>query len=257
MNTIVNVPASQESANSEKFREFLKKATRSSVDPFIVQPYTIILEQELKNDRSNYVFSLKQNGNSDRPLEVKLSRNDLFLLTAVRLAVAKEDTTTDPKQYANYPGFTYPEYQYFVGNNDNRATQITEGDSLQVLWNGLMSIKTTNTDRIKDYSTTNFLYSPERAYADDGATPPIPTFPQQGVLDGDKGYQPIMPQPMLDGQQDNSVILTLGEGDYSKIAGGENAAGTAIDTRNVVKVFLKGFIAVNAAQPGNKWLDFL
>lgn len=252
--TTINVPSSHQRADYERFDKLVNQGMPAA-NRFIIQPQTLIVEAELKNDRSQYILSLYENKGADRPLENRLNRNDLFMCTGFRLGVAKQDANANPKEYANYPTFTYPEYNYFVGNNTNIATANTEGRSLQVLWNGLLSLRTNNVDRIKDFSTTNLLFRPESAYSEASS---IPEFPQQGVANADQGYFYLQPQPILDGQQDNDIIITLGDGDYDRIAGGFDADGTTANNEtNVLKFFIRGWVAVNAAQKQGKWLDYL
>lgn len=219
---------------------------------FLINEATLRLEQALVAGKNTYEFNILSNPGSDRPLEQKLDRNDAFCVVAIGLGIAKQNTVASPKQYGNFPVFTYPDPNYFVGNP--AAVSVNEDVSLMCLFNGKFTLKVDTVEVIQDFNTYNLRYNPQAGY--DAGAGTVPEWPEFGPTMGGRGLYLIEPQAILNGQQNNSVIIELGDGDTGAIAGGVNAAGAAVDTTNVGIVFLHGFVFQNMALSAPRYGTF-
>lgn len=220
-------------------------------NPFIISEKTLILERELVAGQNSYRFNLYEN-NNERPLEKKLNRNDGFVISHLALTIRKQDTSTTPKQYGNFPDFTHPDANYFVGV----ASSINESDCLENIYAGDLTLTTNNTKIIEELSTEHFRFVPERGYTVAAGSQTRDEWPQYGPSLEEKGFYPYSVNAILNGADNNEVTLNLGAGNYSVIAGGVNAAGASVNTSNVVRVKLHGFEIAEAAQAALKWGTF-
>lgn len=248
MNDIIFSTSEQRAAYS-RVREFLRM--NAGTDDFIINPNTLVLEEELKAGKSTYRFDLYQQSGADRKLAKKLNRNDVFFVTGIGLCIRKQDAVTGI--YANYPLFTYPDSNYFVG--DNAGANLKEYLALECMYNGLLTLKTSPVDRVSDVPTHNFRYVPERGYLIAAGNQVNDEFPQYGPDDRGRGLFSIHPNVILDGQENNEIILELGSGDTANIAGGIDGSNNPVDTTNVAVVLLQGFLIDNAAQKAGRWIS--
>lgn len=210
----------------------------------LVQPYMLRLEQVASAVRSNYIFDIRSNKGSDRSSEIKLNQADAFGAVAMRLGITKQDESTTPKQYANFPTVYHADPNFLIGAP---AGQVKEYVSCQVLYNSLISMKSQRVDRMGNLSTSLLEHVPERPYvlaAASGQT--NPELPQRSS--GLDSFFRIMPNPILSGQDDNRVELILGQGDIESIEGTADAAGAAVNTRNVIVVEIYGYLMVDASR---------
>jgi len=217
---------------------------------FIINQDTLRLEQVLSASKSSYTFDMYETRGSDRPAEKKLNRNHLFFLTHLALCLTKQDTTTTPKRYANYPLFTNPDPNFFLGND---STNMEEWQALETIFGGKLTIKTSPVVRLEDFLATNFRYVPERNYQVDYGNQVNSEYPQYGPGLEEKGFFSLTPNIIIDGQENNTITLTLGEGDTTLIAGGLSSAGASVNTSNVLVVLMHGFVVVNGAQKVGRW----
>ena len=217
----------------------------------LVQPYMIRMEKVLDAARSNYQFDVLSNPGSDRETEHKLNRNDAFAIMGIRLGVRKQNEVANPAIYT-FPVAYSADPNQFAGAP---AGQVKEYVSLDPLYDGKLSIRTQNVDRVRDLSTALLRNVPERGYVTTASSSqPNEEFAQQAP--GQAGFFRIMPNPILSGQDNNRVDLVLGPGNPESIEGGFDAAGAAVDTRNVVVVELFGYLLVDAAKPAQRWNTF-
>lgn len=237
MNNLYFTPSVQRAAYS-RFRDLL---LRESGEEFIINEKTLRLEQALTANRSNYTFDLFENRGSDRPLEEKLNRNDLFFLTHVSMGVAQQDTTAG--DYANFPIYFHGDKNVFIGNDGGGNPDSLEAYCIEALYNSRMTIKTSPVERLKDFLTLNFRYVPENI-----ANATSATTGQFGPTMEQRGFYPVNPNIIIDGYDNNSIELELGTGSYTNIAGGINASNVAVDTSNVLVFLLHGFVAINGAR---------
>lgn len=218
----------------------------------LVQPFLIRLEAVANAARSNYQLDILSNPGSDRPGEIKLNRNDAFGLIGMRLGITRQDTSTTPAQYANFPTFYAPDPNYHSGAP---AGQVKEFVSLETIYNSSISLKSQKVDRLSNLHTGLLRHVPERPYvlaAASGQT--NAEWPQQSI--GVDQFFRVMPNPVLSGQDDNKVELILGSGDIESIEGTADSAGVAVNTRNVIVVELFGYLMVDAAKSALAWDHF-
>lgn len=230
----INVPTDAKRAKLNRALE----ALNIDINNYIVNEHTLRLESELKAGKNAYSLQMYENPGSDRPQEIKLNRNDAFFIIGVGVALAKQDKTTNPPRYGNYPLYTFPDPGVFLGVP---AAGLNEAQCLEVVYNGKLRIKTNNTDRLTGISTQRFRYVPRRTFGSGVHAEYGPTLEAQGIFQ-------MEPHIILNGQQNNSVELEVGTGDTAVIAGGLNAAGAAIDTTNVLIIQLHGFLLNEAAE---------
>lgn len=207
---------------------------------FYTNRATLRLEKLLVAGRESYKFDLYSNTASDRPLESKLNRNDSFAITGFGLYITRQDTTNS--LYGNFPLYTYPEEDVFLGVS---APSRPEYEALQCLYNGKLSFRSDSSVRAQQIGTELMRYVPTTQTP--SATTAQPGF---GGADGKGSIFDIEPVILVNGQQNNEVILELGSGDTTLIAGGINAAGAALDPveNNVVVLLLEGFVFQNASE---------
>jgi hypothetical protein len=214
---------------------------------FIITDATLRVEQSLSASKNKYSFDLYENPGSDRSLERKLNRNDLFVVTDIALLIAKYNPTSG--DYANYRLFTFPDPNYFAGLSGG----VNEADSLFPLYNGEITITTKPVERLEGFLTSNLLYIPEGQTILLAGSQLNDTLAEFGGTNEKRGFYPLQPNIILDGQENNSVELTLGAGQTTLIAGGFDNSGDPVDTRNAVVIMLQGFEVKNGAQKVNRW----
>lgn len=222
---------------------------------FIVNQKTLRVEALLTAARNSYNFNLYENPGADRPQEVKLNRNNLFVMTHIALNLTKQNTEENPAQYGNFPLFTSPDPNYFSGEN---GTDPAEYLALENVYNGALTISTKPVERLSAFVANLLRYMPNRGYMLPNDTETIPgqinpEWPEYGPTMEHRGFFKLTPNIILDGKEDNSIRLDLGSGNTVNIAGATNAAEEAVDTRNVLVFLLHGFEVVNGAQAANRW----
>lgn len=203
---------------------------------YIITERTLRLEAALDASKSSYTLNIKDSQNG-RPLEQKLNQNDSFVISHIGMAITKQDTVASPAQYANFPLFTHPDPNFFVGasGGDN------EWHALECLYNGSMTLNANNTDVVDKFNTFHFRYVPERGYLVAAGSQVNDEYPQYGPTPGARGLYPYAVNVILNGQDNNTVEIAVGDGDKTLIAGGVNNAGASVDTSNVLVVLLHGF----------------
>lgn len=234
-------PTSQLILSSE--RRALGARVRSIVGPNAIVEYTTLQINQLLTSTNNiYNFDLYKVPGADHPLDIKLDRNDGFFVSHIGLVLAKQDTSTTPPRYANDQEFTHPDPNYFVGV----ASSWNEWRSLMTVYNGLMTLSTGNAERIKDLWTGNFLYNPNRPALLNSTDPD--NRPEFGPTLDQKGFYELAEMLGLSGQDNNDIKITLGSGNTAIIDGSVDAAGSAVNTRNVLRIKLQGFKVIGGAR---------
>ncbi|MCB0707429.1 MAG: hypothetical protein KDC34_19065 [Saprospiraceae bacterium] len=244
MNQDIIIPAEPGRADFMRVQQALESMGLGS--NFIVNQADLRLEEVLTADKNQYEFSLYENSASDRKLERKLNRNDLFFLTHIAVCLTKQDAGAE--DYGNYQLFTHPDPNFFVGVSGGNK----EYQSLLNVYNGQLSISTEPVERLSGFLTNNFLYIPEKPYLN-ASSPQVEELGMYGPTDEARGYFRLNPNLILDGNDQNKISLRLGKGNKAVIAGGVDASGDAVDTSNVLVILAKGFVAKNAAQKMGRW----
>lgn len=217
---------------------------------FQINPKTLKINQVLQAGKNSYTFYVYENPTGDHPLDIKLPRNNAFVFFYIGLMLKKQGSTAGSENYGNYPVFTHPDPNYFVGND---STNPKEFEALLTIYNGYTTFKTKPVERTDKLANLNFLYVPERGWQINAAAgPQLNPEPQQwGPSVEEKGMFRIARGIILDGADDNQIELTLAPGSTTLIAGGINQSGSAVTTKNTVAYFLHGFEVVNGARKAN------
>lgn len=234
---------------------------------FQIQTQVLRREIPLNNTRNGYAISLKAGqGNNpfgDSGSEIFLDQNDAFVMCGLSVAVKKQDTTLSPAQYGNFPLFTYPDPQYFIGAP---AGQAIESAALMCIWNGTLSFRTNVLQRIKAMDTSKFLFTPptqvKNAIATDADTYPgngqtQQSLPEYGGWDWEsQGFIELQPTMLLDGAENNQFELGLGNGSITAIDGSYAADGDRDATsRNVVVLRAYGLLIPDGSKAAKKFAD--
>lgn len=216
---------------------------------FIIQEKTLRLEAALIPGRNQYTFDLFQNIASDRPGELKLNRNDLFLMSSMALNITKQRSATDLNT-GNDDLYTWNDSNFFIGVPSSGEREYR---CLSLIYNGVTTIKTSPVERIKEFHNQLFRYVPNRPYIK-FSTPQVgDQSAEYGPFNEHRGFYQITPNIIIDGNENNSVELTLGRGDSAVIDGSVNASGAAATTRNVVVYLINGFSIIGGAKAQLKW----
>lgn len=244
---VVNFSTDEQRAVYARLQNWFPENNLGPANQFIITESNLRVEKVLASNQNQYQFDLYEGSSgTDRPLEIKLNRNDLYFATHIALGIAKYDPSKTPVWYGNFPIFTYPDSNYFVGTGSSAAI---EYQALETIYQGSLSFITGNVNRFGPLMTDTLKVTPNRPYelgvASSSATTAV--FPEYGPTPAARGFHRLTPNLVIDGQQTNIFSLTLGAGDYTNIAGATNAAGSAVNTRNVLVLQLHGFRAVNAA----------
>lgn len=216
---------------------------------FLIQEKTLRLEQALIPGRNSYQFDFFQNTSSDRSGEMKLNRNDLFLVSMMALVLTKQKSATDDST-GNEVLYTFPDPNFFVGNP---ASGEDEYRCLNTIYNGFTSIKTSPVERVRDFHNIHFLYNPERGTQKQASPQLYDETPMYGPFNESRGFYQVVPNVVIDGNENNTIDLILGKGDTTVIDGSVTSAGAAATTRNVVAYLVNGFVIVNGAKAQLKW----
>lgn len=217
---------------------------------FTINAKSLILESALDPNQSTYTLEVGENKSADRPLEIKLNRNDAFFITHTALGVRRQDETTTPKQYGNYPIYTYPDPNYHSGND---GANPPENEALECLFNGKVTLNTSPTDRLVDFSSNIYKYVPERGYLEATALNTLEEHAQYGPSLAERGFFKHVPHIIFNGNDNNRVKIELGAGNKAVIDGHVDSANQAVDTRNVLVYQLFGFVVINGARNANQW----
>lgn len=257
---VVNISTDEQRAVYGRLQNWFPANSMGQASNYIITESTLQVEQLLAANQNMYNFDLYDGSQSaDTPTEIKLNRNDLFFATHIAIGIKKYDPSKTPVWYGNFPIFTYPDSNYFVGTGGSAAI---EYQALEALYSGQLVFNTGAVNRFGPLATTLLKYVPNRPFelgvASSSATTAV--FQQYGPAMDGRGFHRVTPNLVIDGQQTNRFTLSLGAGDFTNIAGATNAAGSAVNTRNIVVLQVHGFRAVDAAaaakQAGNTPITF-
>lgn len=128
-------------------------ALRSKYTNLIPAPSYLRVETTLQNSRSNYLFDVKKNGN-ESATEVKLDRNDLFVITDLAFYLIAQDTTKVGREILE----TY--------NNETSFPPVAgppafDPKDLEAVYNGKFSLKLGTIVSIEGMSMQHFKYVPQ------------------------------------------------------------------------------------------------
>lgn len=121
----------------------------------IISPSYLRAEVALSNNKSTYAFDLKKTGN-EVATEVKLDRNDLFVVTNIGLFMSLQFGASVGKEVLQ----SYPNIQVFPA----AATGLVAAD-LEAVYNGSTSLKIASRVNIENLSNLEFRYVPSSQQA--------------------------------------------------------------------------------------------
>lgn len=253
--TNLYVNSGEARGNFGRVRNWLKD--RAPGVKFIIQPFMSFIEVELDAAKESYIFDFYQsNIGALRPTEIRVNRNDLFFINKIGLQIYKQDALTDPANpNYNYPIFTYPDPTYFDGDD---GVNVPEWQALLNVYDGQIDINTDPVKRIENLSTKYFLeVPPNQQVLDPNAAAPAPGLNNESfpAWNNDSGLLDLGYSFIIDGSENNNARLTLGEGNRSQIAGLVDSAAASVNTRNVLRLVLKGYKVNNAATKVNRWTE--
>ena len=202
----------------------------SDVRPFLLKMYApLVANNSSLKFQTNLV-------NGQHPMEILLDKSDAFYGHKVGLAIHQVKLDANGKEIpANTRLIHYVDKNLFSG--PAIAPGITsEAESLQMLYNSLLFLKTDQDVRLENFSTEVFETIPETQY--DPAAPST-AWGKEGTEAKDLG----MSFGVYGNKRNEMRIELPGEaGDYSAIAGVPGV------TRNYAVLLFKGFIIVRGAE---------
>jgi len=197
------------------FKEYLKETLgENEAKAALVAPYIVRVHNALKNGVTKYSFDLGAGQGSNLVIEKRLQKSDVFMLTALKLGIAKYDPAAPDH---NKPVFTYPDPVYFTA---------AIAAQLELLYQGKLSLKTGSVTRIDQLDCDVFKTVPGDGFAGTVAAPT--DWPQYGPTDADRGYYDLGMYPILAGETQNSFDLDLAPGAVASIADSAGASNNAI-----------------------------
>jgi hypothetical protein len=212
------VLTSPQRANYNRFNNHLFDAglVAAGSTPLITQK-DLRLEVALSAQKSSYRLDTREgNSNVDGPLEIKLNQNDIFMVTAIGVALRKVNGDV------HKPLQTFPDPKYFAGAGEAQA--------LEAIYNGTMSVTTDSLKRVDEMALHHCRFVPG---VQNDTTDNI--LPGYGPTLEERGYFTINPNIILDGSKSNIIDVILGAGSLAAIA------GPGPDVNHLV-VLLHGFL---------------
>jgi len=246
-NVPVNVSTDLQALHAQKVRELFNDP---SGQKFQINPKTLKLHARLQASKNSYTFFTSENPTGDHPLDIKLPRNNAFVAFWVGIYLKKEGSTSGSENYGNYPIFTHPDPNYFLGND---GTNPEEWEALLTVYNGTTTFQTKPVNRLDKLANTNFMWVPEKSWTKFASPQINDEFAQFGPSEAEKGLFRLANGIVLDGGDDNQVILDLASGNTTVIAGGINQSNAAVTTRNTVAYVLHGFEVINGSRKANMY----
>jgi hypothetical protein len=225
----LTISTSPERASYDRVRQVLA-ANGNNPANFIIQPFTMRIEQEISATRSSYNFIFYESRSGDSPSEIKLNRNDSFFASKVALGLAK--TTVALPDLGNIQYSTFPDPVIFAGAGEAQA--------LEGFYNGTLLMKTDPVERLKGLYTNHLRYKPQ-AY---DTSVPDPIF---GETDERRGFYPLTTETIFDGQENNQAVITL--------PGNVDMTAAVVDEEtNYLILLVHGFLVLNGARKVGKYM---
>lgn len=238
-----NIDSSREDLElfqNEVLRRMLNSGALSEMP--IVNEVDLILEAKLSGD--NVLKFNLVSGNNDRPCEFKITKNDIFSMSHGLIGVVKYTKTESDKEYAISPVLTYADKSVLKGVKGG----VKEFEVMRNVWDGMLSFRTSRTERLADFHTRNFLFAPERQLSEG-------VEPSYGLDHAGRGFYKYSQSHILCGSSTNKIELALPEmADRLLMIGNYDAAGADTTNYNVVRLHLKGHVAIDAANAYENWL---
>lgn len=196
------------------------------------RPHTIRLYAKLVNNRSTIKFEVDDAlAKRVNPMANGLLERDAFISTFAALGIHKSIVSGGTEYYGNTPMYFYPDANNFNGAAASGGVA-SEAQCLELLYNGLLMIKTNQDVRLEDYETCLFRHVTETQQS--AAT--VPSFDENVFRDLGRKIA------FAGGDSSTITIDYSDRGDHSAIAG-DPATGN-----NYACLLLYGTIIKSGAQ---------
>lgn len=231
-------------------RDVLAKLKKMYPGKTNIQWSELRIELALDANTQTYRFELqKGNANTDNPNEVRLQQSDCFAPLHLGLSILKYDPSLTPKNWSSNALFTYPDKVQFPGISGVSK----EADALMSIYHGKHSLKVGSLTRIPETPNRLFLDIPHKQVTTGNVDYPV----YGGQFNENEGFYDIVNYPLLSGDDQNVLEVTLGAGDRNQIAGLVNAAAANVVTRNLLVCFLGGFLIKDGAKSSKQFEGLL
>jgi hypothetical protein len=184
----------------------------------LVSPSTLRIEVPVVNGKGKYDFPVTRDQNSDQITEIKLDRNDKFVVTHIGLMLMKRLSTKTGAEVLQ----TYPNIQEFADVSSTFA-----GADLEVFYNGHFQIKVGQKVFVEKLDSRRF-----RAIEDvqqSSSTTKSSARENSGLVE-------LTPQVVLDGDAKNEITL------QAPVHSSHLVAHTTASTTNYLVLFCRGFL---------------
>ena len=216
---------------------------------FKFSPQTVIVGAALSTSQSQYTFYFRNNVGQSYDTDNRLDQNDFFAIQALGLQIGRGDYASSVfSNIGNYPKFTYPDPSFFTGNP---ASGKDEWQCLQLLVNAEYQLNVSNDAVFPGDSAQKLFYAPQTQWQPAIASVVDARVNQfNGAGPASRGLFELPVNPILDLNQDNSIVLTLPPGDKGAIDGSVDSAGSATSYRNILWLIAEGVVITNMATQG-------
>jgi hypothetical protein len=224
----------------EYFEDLMSNQVKVA-DP-VINERVFILEHKLNEKKSQYVFSFLVKS-ADRISEVKLSQQDVAMITALSMTIQKVKEV-DGQIIPLSPEMTFADSAVFTGAKDGER----EVDAVAALFAGKLTLDNKVWKRFADFDTRNLLCTPETKVSGN---------PSYGIGIEAKGYYPLVQPFVINGSTENKLILDLPYLLPKAIEGGIAANGDALidGSYNIVRMRCRGLVCMDADVQYSQFLN--
>jgi hypothetical protein len=194
------------------------KAKYPKEEGWIVTPGFLRVEQAISNGKPRYQFAVTKDSNSDTVTEVKLDRNDKFLVSHVGIFLMKRLSTLTGIEVLQ----TYPNVVAIPDDSTNFLCA-----HLEAFYNGFFGIQVGQTVYIEKMDTRRFR-SVEEAIESATIT--------KSSARENSGFVQLTPQFELDG--DGKTLISI----EAPIHASAKVANTVSNTTNYLVLMFRGFL---------------
>lgn len=172
-------------------------------------------------------FNLKKGTDTDGNGERRLAQDNIFMITHVGLYLQKiylsgASLIAD----SNYPLFTFPDPNHFAGAA--AGNNASEADSLNLVYDGRLTLNSSGVDRLIDIATEDLKYVPDSQTVNVAAPQTEIERPQWGPTFAQRGLKELHGNQIILGKLENKAVLTLGAGNKALIAGTATVGNRAV-----------------------------
>jgi len=233
MNQII--PASQGNSNYVRVATALASRLGITPDQFVASykfyDDELYLPKALSVSQTQYDFNPVRGLDSLVPTAILMDKSDLFAITSIGLIFTRAtyaSATDTLSGYGDFPGYTYPYAAVFTGT--------AEQSGLLNVVSGQVALSV-NSDQQFNIPARRMVYADEYINAQ------VATIKYGGASNGEQGLLDLNQIVVMDGENQNTISVTLASGGtLTNINGNTNAT-----TRNILAVRITGFRVRNMA----------